>query len=106
MAVGQCPPSPQRRTCVSALSLSAFPQADKLEDSFRIGLATGFDPLPAEAAVGHRRLRNLATSAFAASCAAVASLNFLTSAGLVLPRPIGSAALFKANALRSAAMAL
>jgi hypothetical protein len=59
-----------------------------------------------EAAVGHRRLRNLATSAFAASCAAVASLNFLISAGLVLARPIGSADLFKANALRSAAMAL
>ena len=36
----------------------------------------------------------------------VASLNFLISAGLVLPLPIGSAALFIAYAERSAAMAL
>jgi hypothetical protein len=36
----------------------------------------------------------------------VASLNFLISAGEVLPLPIGSAARFVANAERSAAMAL
>ena len=61
-----------------------------------------------EAAFGHRGSfeRSLATSAFVASCAAVASLNFLISAGLVLPLPIGSAALFIAYAERSAAMAL
>ena len=57
---------------------------------------------------GHRGsfARNLATSAFAASCAAVASLNFLISAGVVRLLPIGSAALFVAYAERSAAMAL
>ena len=61
-----------------------------------------------EAALGHRGSfeRSLATSAFVASCAAVVSLNFLISAGLVLPLPIGSAALFIAYAERSAAMAL
>ena len=61
-----------------------------------------------EAALGHRGSfeRSLATSAFVASCAAVASLNFLISAELVLPLPIGSAALFIAYAERSAAMAL
>ena len=57
---------------------------------------------------GHRGsfTRNLATSAFAASCAAVASLNFFISAGVVRLLPIGSAALFAAYAERSAAMAL
>ena len=69
--------------------------------------------LTAPAACGGKRLshrgsfaRSFATSAFAASCAAVASLNFFISAGVVLPRPIGSAARFIANAERSAAMAL
>ena len=61
-----------------------------------------------KAALGHRGsfARSRATSAFAASCAAVASLNFLISAGEVLPLPIGSAARFIANAERSAAIAL